>query len=199
MVCKDGEFRTLNDAYARLILTRADIESIYCKEYGITLNDSDEFEQVAADYIDYLKQREPDNKIIDSLTTDDIFIESRYGDFYGDYSAYIMRYRGWSGVGKETTLEIEGYRFTVYSENKLDHFLIYKDGRFTRIDTAYESGMIPLDGIRLLQSSYNFDRLCYMNLINPLKDVNEFSWYSSAVGYVKFHGLMLYALGGTEI
>ncbi len=181
---KDGKFISLADAYGTFLVDARDVERIYMKDEGNTL-----YEKFSQSYIAYLSEQYPEDGYYRSLTSDDIVID-RYLGWYGSGTdCHILLIYPEDQVMTDDILELEiaGYTFTLPSGSMIDHFLVYKDGKFARVKDAYESGMISEEWVAELYENYFAER----EWNNPFSDVSEESWYYDSVKYVNQKGLFV--------
>lgn len=183
---KDGKFTSLADAYGTFIVSARDVERIFMKDVGNTL-----YERLSQRYIMYLNEQHPEDGYYRSLTSEDIVI----GKYYGQYGpkthtdCHILLIYPKDRVMTDDILELEiaGYTFTLPSGSMIDHFLVYKDGKYARVKDAYESGMISEEWVAELYENYFLEKAWN----NPFSDVSEESWYYDSVKYVNQKGLFV--------
>lgn len=180
----DGKFISLADAYATFLVSERDVERIFMKDVGNTL-----YERLSAQYVEYLKEQDPENSHYRSLTADDIVVD-RYLGWYGsgtDCHILLIYPEDRAMTDDILELEIAGYMFTLPSGSMIDHFLVYKDGEFARVKDAYESGMISEEWVAECYDNYFAEK----EWNNPFSDVAEESWYYDSVKYVNQNGLFV--------
>ncbi len=181
---KDGKFTSLADAYGTFLVSARDVERIFMKDVGNTL-----YERLSQSYIAYLNEQYPEDDYYQSLTSDDIVIDRYLGHYGSGVDCQILLIYPEDKVMTDDILELEiaGYTFTLPSGSMIDHFLVYKDGKFARVKDAYESGMISEEWVGECYGNYFAEK----EWNNPFTDVREESWYYDSVKYVNQKGLFV--------
>ncbi len=181
---KDGQFISLADAYGTFLVSARDVERIFMKDVGNTL-----YERLSQSYIAYLNEQYPEDGYYRSLTSDDIVIDRYFGWYGSGTDCHILLIYPEDRAMTDDILELEiaGYTFTLPSGSMIDHFLVYKDGKYARVKDAYESGMISEEWVAECYDNYFAEK----EWNNPFNDVSEESWYYDSVKYVNQKGLFV--------
>ena len=107
------------------------------------------------------------------LSPEEVRIEKYYGCFDGLHLLYLQLDKTLLD-GEPKYRRIGGYVF--YFPNQYSHrFLAYRDGVFTPVQDAFESGLLTRTGLRALFDRFN------ENTSFPFADVAEDAWYYGSV------------------
>lgn len=139
---------------------------------------------ICADY--YARCCENDPAFGESFAETDVVVERNYGRYDGG-TVVLMDVAGMQMTTDILTLEIAGHLFEFNSGARLDMFLVWKDGAFTRVREAYLTGQLSKADIDAVWANY-----CKTHEASEpaFADVQADAWYADSVDVCAFYAWM---------